>query len=89
MGFLATLTKELGFSASLKHLSRWEDAAPYTLLNAQVMYHPTPKLELALRAHNLLGTDIALPEIARDDDDVPTIPQTNETTVYGSMSYSF
>jgi outer membrane receptor protein involved in Fe transport len=89
MGFLATLTKELGFSASLKHLSRWEDAAPYTLLNAQVMYHPTPKLELALSAHNLLGTDIELPEIARDDDDVPTIPLTNETTVYGSMSYSF
>ena len=73
----------------MKHLSRWEDAPRYTVLNAQVNYHPTPKLELSLSAHNLLGTDIELPEIARDDSDVPTIPKTEATTVYGSLSYTF
>jgi hypothetical protein len=53
------------------------------------MYRPTAQLELALSANNILGTDVELPEISRDDSDVPTIPKTEATTVYGSMSYTF
>jgi outer membrane receptor protein involved in Fe transport len=89
LGFLAQIIDKVGFTGSAKYLSRWEDAHSYVLLNAGVMYHPTQKLELSLSVHNLLDRDIELPEIARDDDSVPTIPKTERATVYGSMSYTF
>ncbi len=91
LGFLTKVTDEVGFSGSAKYLARWEDASPYALLNAQVMYRPLAKehLELALSVHNILGTDVELPEIARDRDEVPTIPKTEGATVFGTISYTF
>ncbi len=88
-GALVKITDQVGISGSAKHLSRWEDAGRYTLVNVQAMYRPTPQLELALSAHNVLGADVDLPEIARDVATVPRIPKTDEATVYGSISYTF
>jgi hypothetical protein len=53
------------------------------------MYHPTEQLELAVSVHNILDTRIELPEIARDDDAVPTIPKTDAATVFGTVTYNF
>ena len=90
-GFLARLIDQIAVSGSAKYLTSWEDAPAYTLLNARLIYHPlaSEKLEVALSLHNILGTNVELPEIARDDDSVPTIPKTEARTVYGSLSYTF
>jgi iron complex outermembrane receptor protein len=88
-GFLAKIGDRVGFSASAKYLTSWEDAPAYGLLNAQLMYDVAPQLQCALSVHNITGSNVELPEIARDDDDVPTIPKTEVTTVYGSVSYTF
>lgn len=91
LGFLTKITPEVGFSGSAKYLTAWEDAPAYALLNARVMYRPLAKeqLEVTLGVNNILGTDVELPEIARNDDAVPTIPKTEGTTVFGTLSYTF
>ncbi len=91
LGFLARIVDQLSFSGSAKFLSSWEDAPAYALLNARLICHPlnSEQLELSLAVHNILGTDVELPEIARDDEAVPTIPKTEARTVFGTLSYTF
>ena len=78
-------------SGSAKYLSHWEDAAAYGLLNARLIYRPLAKenLELSFDVHNITDTRVLLPEIARDDESVPTIPKQEARMFFGTIAYTF
>ena len=90
-GFITRITPKFAVSGSAKYLSRWEDAAAYGLLNGRLIYRPLAKedLELSFDVNNILDNRVEVPEIARDNDAVPTLPKTEARRFFGSMSYSF
>jgi outer membrane receptor protein involved in Fe transport len=90
-GFLARITPHIAVSGSAKYLSEWEDAAAYGLLNARLIYRPLAKenLEVSFDVHNITDTRVVLPEIARDDKDVPTIPKQEARMFFGTIAYTF
>jgi outer membrane receptor protein involved in Fe transport len=90
-GVLARITPQIAVSGSAKYMSQWEDAPAYGLLNARLIYRPLTKenLEVSFDVHNITDTRVLLPEIARDDDAVPTIPKEEARMFFGTIAYTF
>jgi hypothetical protein len=61
------------------------------LLNMAYVYHVQniKNLDIEIIGRNLLDQEIDLPEIARDNNAVETIPSNYETSLHVGLKYSF
>ncbi len=85
------VNEKLELRLSSKYLSDWGAAEDYIVVNSGFSYRPRPGSgwELSAKVDNLFGTNIELPEIARQNEAVKTIPKTSEPYYYVGVSYSY
>ena len=85
------LFEEYLVNTNLKYLDDWGEASSYTLLNLSVDYKPNymKNISFELIAKNILNEKIDLPEIARDNEKVTTIPSIYESRIYLGLKYDF
>ena len=83
--------EEYLINTNLKYLSDWGEASSYALLNFSLDYKPhyIKNLSFELIAKNVLDEKIDLPEIARNNIHVTTIPKLYEPKIYLGMKYDF
>jgi len=83
--------EKLDLRLSSKYLSSWGAADDYIVVNSGFSYRPWSDngLELTCKVDNLFGTTIELPEIARQNEAVKTIPKSSEPYYYIGVSYSY
>jgi len=78
-------------NSSFKWLSQWGEADSYFLVNADTSYRLKgfDDARLFFRIENLLGEDIRLPEIGRENPVVPTIPESEKRKIYLGISINY
>lgn len=78
-------------NTSLKYLDDWGNAKSYTLLNFSFDYNPKTMKNLSYEMvmKNILDEKIDLPEIARNNQNVTTIPSMYESRIYLGLKYDF
>jgi len=83
--------EKLDLRLSSKYLSSWGAADDYIVVNSGFSYRPWSESgwELTCKVDNLFGATIELPEIARQNEAVKTIPKSSEPYYYLGVSYSY
>ena len=90
-GGIYHLLPQLSLTTSVKYLDDWAEAPAYTLWNVGVNVQPKKDLPFMIefKADNLLDTSVLLPEIARNQESVSTIPAPLGRQFLVGFSYNF
>lgn len=75
--------------SSFKYLDEWGEASEYLFINPGYEYQATNEVAVKLDIYNLLDQTRELPEIARRNEDVPTIPVPHERSLFLSIVVNF
>ena len=91
LGFSLRLNSFLALSSSLKYMDEWGKAPSYVLINSGINIQPNKSFPLLIefKADNILDTDVLLPEIARNNKNVPTYPKAMSRKSYLGLLYNF
>jgi outer membrane cobalamin receptor len=89
LGIEVKLLPALRLTNSLKYLDNWGAASEYFVLNSGLKIIPwnKSKMKIIVKVDNIFNTKIDLPEIARNNEEVPTIPKTYEREIFVGVSY--
>jgi len=89
--FSKSFSKNYLINTNIKYLSDWGEAEQYFLWNISGEYkvHRLENLSFELIVKNILGQEIDLPEIARDNSVISTIPKDYTQKFYLGMKYEF
>jgi outer membrane receptor for ferrienterochelin and colicins len=87
-GLQYQMAAEHKLNLSYKYLSQWKSADSYLMLNTAYVYQ-LDQHQLNVGVHNLFDESRELPEIARQMDEVLTIPVVSRRDFYVSYVYQF
>ena len=89
VGLSMKLSNRFTLSSSAKYLSDWDQADTYVIVNSNLSYQLMPSIKLQFKADNMFGENVDLPEIARDNSIVPTIPKMYESAFHLGIIFDF